>query len=248
VQVLLDEAAALSIGADDQATLKVATVKRAKEVADLPAAQRASLDALLSRLSTPRGRSRQDLLVAVAARSLAMQLGYWDGDMQGQYGSRRDAGMASLTSFLVSQLAVKRAALWAHDGHISKEGNRRPLGQNLASNPSLRYYGIGFYLYEGSVRAWDGAAKIGVISHPIPAAPPYTMEGAVMRATGSPDIAWLSLRTLPTAFRSWLATPRFVREDHDAAAPDTQGLRCRRRDQDRPRFHADAHRSSQGRT
>jgi len=75
-----------------------------------------------------------------------------------------------------------------------------------------RYYNIGFYLYAGSARAWDATAKIGVVSHPIPEAPPYTLEGAIMQLAGFPQVAWLPLRRLPTRFRSWLDIPRLVRE------------------------------------
>src|SRR5678815_4729054 len=89
---------------------------------------------------------------------------YWGGDMLGQYRGRRDAGMAALAGFVTSQLGVERACLWAHAGHVSREPSQAMLGQRLVEIPSVRYYAIGFYVYEGSVRAWDAAAKIGVIS------------------------------------------------------------------------------------
>jgi erythromycin esterase-like protein len=120
--------------------------------------------------------------------------------------------MAALASFITSQLHVKRACLWAHNGHVAKQGNVPMLGQNLASQLDRRYYSIGFYLYAGSARAWDATAKVGVISHSISAAPPYMLEGAAMQLAGFPQIAWLPLRQLPTKFRSWLDTPRLVRE------------------------------------
>jgi erythromycin esterase-like protein len=212
VNVLLGNAARLSIGDSEQAILKVAAQHRGKDVATLALEQRASLEALLSRLQVARGHDRDDLLVAVAARSLAIQLAYWDDDMRGRYGARRDAGMANVARFLVSQSGVKRACLWAHDGHITKEGDSATLGQHLASDPALRYYGIGFYLYQGSTRAWDGGGKIGVISHAISAAPPFTIEGAVMQLTGMPETAWLPLRNFPAPLQRWLDKPRFVRE------------------------------------
>lgn len=214
VGVLLGNAAALDIDSDQQEMLQLATVRRGKDLRNLDPARRASLAALMSRLSVPRGTSRDDLLVAVAARSLDLQLHYWDGDgdLRAEYRRRRDAGMAALATFITSQLQVKRACLWAHDAHVAKQGNVPMLGQNLAAQLPGRYYGIGFYLYEGSTRAWDAAAKIGVISHPISAAPPYTLEGAVMQLAGFPQIAWLPLRRIPASFRSWLDTPRLVRE------------------------------------
>ncbi|HEU5294914.1 MAG TPA: erythromycin esterase family protein [Burkholderiaceae bacterium] len=197
---------------DEAAALAAAATRRGKAVHDLPAPQRAALAALLSRLGTPHGSSRDDLLLAVAARSLALQLHYLDGDTLGQYRRRRDAGMAELATFITTQMRVRRACLWAHDGHITKDGDSPMLGRNLAQNPVLRYYGIGFYLYEGSARAWDGGAKIGVIPNTISAAAPYMVEGAIMRATGMPAVAWLPLDKLPRALSDWLDTPRLVRE------------------------------------
>jgi erythromycin esterase len=212
VGILEANAATLSIGEDEHAALKVATVKRGKEVRNLPLAQQQRLSALLTRAAVPQSRSRNDLVVAVAARSLELQLRYWDGDMLGQYSSRRDVGMATLAGFLISQLGTERACLWAHAAHVSKEPNREMLGLHLVQIPSVRYYAIGFYVYEGSVRAFDAAAKIGVISHALPAAPSYTLEGAIMHATGMPKIAWVLFRNLPAAFLIWMKLPRFVRE------------------------------------
>jgi erythromycin esterase len=212
VSVLVANAGALSIGAQERAALEVASVRRGKGVANLPAEQRASLDALLLRLETPRSSSRGDLLVAVAARSLALQLKYWNGDMIGLYRLHRDSGMASMAAFLISQLHAKRACLWAHAAHLTKERREQMLGQRLATDHSFRFYGVGFYVYEGSVRAWDAAVRIGVISHRIPAAPAYTIEGAIMRATGMPHVAWVALRSLPASFQNWIRLPRFVRE------------------------------------
>lgn len=154
-----------------------------------------------------------DLRIALStARSLVLQLEYWIGDMRGEYRRRRDAGMARLASFLTARLGVRRACLWAHDSHITKEPSLHMLGGNLAADPLVRYYRVGLYIHEGSTRAWDAATQIGVIPHALPAAPAYTLEGAVMRATGTPAIAWLPLRTAPAALRSWLDTPRLARE------------------------------------
>jgi erythromycin esterase len=210
--VLLASAGSLSIDPQDQELLKATTVRRAKDLSRLSPEQRARLDALLSRLQNPLGPAKQDLVISVAARSLALQIDYWAGDMRGEYRGRRDSAMAALAGYLIAQTGAERACLWAHDGHIARQGTTRTLGANLAAIPSLRYYGVGFYLYEGTTRAWDGAQRIGVISHPIPEAPPYLLEGAVMRVTGAPAVAWLPLRGLPEPLRAWLETPRFVRE------------------------------------
>lgn len=211
VAVLVDHASTLMIDANMQAVLQVVATERAKKVPELPAAQRGDLIALLSRLATPRSEGRDDILVAVAARSLALQLEYWNGDMVGNYRRRRDVGMANLATFIASQRNAKRACLWAHDGHITKEPGLRMLGHNLAADRTTRYYSVGFYLHQGSARAWDPEAAIGVISHPIPEAPPYTVEDVIMRAARMPDIAWIPLRR-HAALQDWLRTPRFVRE------------------------------------
>jgi erythromycin esterase len=209
VDVLVGNAQELSISEDDQATLKL-LVKRGKGVRELSAAQRSSIDALLARLGTPRGPAGHDLRIAVAARSLATQLEYWTGEMETWLRKRRDAGMANLATFLVAQTGAPRACLWAHDAHVSKQPGELMLGANLAR--AVRYYAVGFYFEQGSTRAIDTPGKIGVISHPLPIAPKYTVESAVVEYTGGAPIAWLPLRHVPPAWQGWLAVPRFVRE------------------------------------
>jgi erythromycin esterase-like protein len=86
------------------------------------------------------------------------------------------------------------------------------MGQALSDTFLDKYYPIGFYLFEGSSRAWDSAGKIGVISHVMTPAPPFTVEGALMAATGAPDVVWLALSQLPPKLQVWLDIPRFVRE------------------------------------
>jgi hypothetical protein len=51
-----------------------------------------------------------------------------------------------------------------------------------------------------------------VISHTLKRAPSFTMEGVVMSATNAPEVAWLALNRAPADLRTWLETPRFVRE------------------------------------
>jgi len=228
VQVLIGNAAALGLSSDDKAALERVSKNRGKPVNELSAAQRAGLTQVLDRVGAPRSASVADVRIALAARSLTVQLGYWDGDMAGHYGERRDAGMASLAHFVVAQTGVKRACVWAHDAHIARHsaGERLNLGQRLAE-ASDRYYAVGFYLYQGSARAWDAPAEIGVISHPIPPAAPFTVEAAVMAATGAPEVAWISVKRLATALGSWLDTPRFVREIGAlyAGEQDSMGVR-----------------------
>lgn len=195
----------------EQLALLGRLTKRGAGVKEFSELERSNINALLQRLSTPRSSARRDLLNAVAARSLSLQLEYWTGDTSSWSRKRRDIGMASLSKFIVESSGLDAACLWAHDAHISKEPNEAMLGYHL-SLADLRYYSIGFYLMAGSTRAWDPGAKIGVISHSVPIAPAYTVEGVVSATTGMPTVAWLPLKHLPSSLRTWLDVPRFVRE------------------------------------
>lgn len=214
VSLLLANARALRLTAEEKSMLEVVGERRALPVLEFSPARRAALDALLVRLSKPRGKTDKELRLAVAARSLVVQVGYLDGDIAGLAGARRDAGMAALASFLVSVTGVPRACIWAHSAHIAREIEvaAPSMGKHLGSVVANRYYPVGFYVYEGSVRAWDLAGAIGVTSHPIPRAPDYTIEGAVMAAARSPNIAWLPISGFSPALRTWMTLPRFVRE------------------------------------
>ena len=214
VALLLENAKRLKLRADDQAMLKEVAEKRAAPVKKFSPARRAALDALLARLTKPRSASDADLRIAVAARSLIVQLGYLAGDTQGLYGPRRDAGMAALASFLTARMGASRSCVWAHAAHIAREQDSdfAPMGHHLGADAANRYYPVGFYVFEGSVRAWDAAGEVGVISHSIPRARDYNAEGAVMAMTNAPDVAWLPMHKLPEKLQSWFATPRYVRE------------------------------------
>jgi erythromycin esterase len=213
VELLTANAQTLRLTGEEHELLQAVAPDRGKAVKLFSVERRAALDALLSRLSAPVGSADLHTQLAVAARSLATQVGYTDGDTVGLYAVRRDAGMAQLASFIVDRTGAKRAALWAHDGHITRASDGRDsMGKRLSSALSSGYYPIGFFLFEGSSRAWDSAGKIGVISHSVPPAPPFSIEGALMSAAGSPGVAWLPLRRLPAPLRAWLAIPRFARE------------------------------------
>lgn len=213
--LLLSHAAALGLSEEDEALLRSIAPDRGKGVRQLAPERRAKLDILLSRLASTTGTAEVDTQLAVAARSLAIQLRYWaDDDSQGQYASLRDSGMAQLARFIIERTGVSQACLWAHNDHIVKaigDGVAR-VGHKIAMAFPGRYYAVGFFLFEGSTRAWDPAGRIGVISHKLKPAPAYTVEGAVMAATGAPEVAWLALRSSSATLQRWLATPRYVRE------------------------------------
>jgi erythromycin esterase len=214
VALLLANAKPLKLTADDKSLLETIGEKRGAPVRTLAQARRAALDALLARLLKRPIKTNADLRIEVAVRSLTVQVGYFDGDMAGTYVARRDAGMADIASFLVAQMPASRACLWAHAAHVAREkiDGVTSMGEHLAAVAANRYYAIGVYVHEGSFRAWDPAGEIGVISHPIPRAPDYTVEAVVMAAARAPDIAWVPLGALPAALTSWLETPRYVRE------------------------------------
>ncbi len=230
VALLLANTKALKLTASDQAMLKEVAEKRAAPVKKFPAARRAALDALLARLTKPRSASEADLRIAVAARSLIVQLGYLVGDTAGLYARRRDVGMAGLASYLTARLGPSsRACVWAHAAHIAREQDSPAanMGHYLGVDTANRYYPVGFYLFEGSVRAWDAAGEVGVISHLIPRAASYNAEGAVMAVTNAPDVAWLPMHGLPDKLQTWFATPRYVREVGAGFLGETNSLTLR---------------------
>ena len=213
--VLLAGASRWSVDAEEQEILRLAAGNRGKSALELRPEQRARLDSLLARISAPASAARDDLVGAVAARSLTTQLNYWAGDMRGELTMRRDRGMAELASFLSARYAGSPACLWAHDAHIARDAHAAQMGHYLAALPSWSrtpYYAVGFYLEVGTSRAWDFAGKVGVTSHPIPPAPEFGVEHVLMNASGRPAIAWIPLRDLPRELATWLQIPRMVRE------------------------------------
>lgn len=212
--VLREAAARLELSDDDLSMLSLVAEQRAASIRTVDAARRATFEATLKRLGGRRNDTFEDLRIAVAARSLLVQMSYQDGDFISMYSVRRDVGMARMASFLVEQTGARRACFWAHAGHIAREpsAGQRSTGDELATLFASRYYPVGFYVEKGIVRAWDAAFSIGVIPHVMPEAPAFSVESAVMRAAKSSEIAWLPLGRATPALRSWLEVPRFVRE------------------------------------
>lgn len=210
VELLLRSADALAISSENVALLRRLT-KRGAGIKEFSVAERANIDALLARLSRPQGGSSKDLSVAVAARSLALQLGYWDGDTDSWASKRRDLGMTALAELILAQTNAKRACVWAHDAHISKESGELRLGYYL-SRSSAKYYAVGFYVQAGTARAWDIETKIGVVSQPIPPLREYHVEQALTGGVALKATAWISMRQLPPALARWFDLPRYVRE------------------------------------
>ncbi len=214
VELLVGHAAELQLSEQEIALLRSLVAKRGAVVKGFDGGQRASLDQLLSGLAVPRGVTLRDTQLAVAAASLAIQVGYLEGDVQGLYNARRDAGMARLAQLIVRATGAKRACFWAHNDHVARvsQVGYQSIGQLLATAFPGRYYPVGFYLFEGSARAWDAEGKIGVVSHRFKPALAFTVEGALMSSTGFPDIAWVPFGRLPPKLRSWFKLPRYARE------------------------------------
>jgi erythromycin esterase len=199
-EVLLSRASSLAITEAAQADLRASVVERGKGYHRLPVAQQERLQKLFDRLSAVAHTTRDDLLVAVAARSLSIQLHYWDNESAGDYSLKRDIGLAEMARFVSGYFSPGTSCLWAHVAHVSKQRGDLRMGYFLAMQnraTPVRYYAVGFYMLQGSARAWDAEAKIGVISHVFPAAQPYSVESALMTAAGMPEVAWVPLRAAP---------------------------------------------------
>ena len=207
VDALLSRAASLQLTPEHQALLKRLS-RRGAGIRELSTTERATVDALLARLSTPTGHTPDDDRVALAARSLALQLEYWNGDLFAWYTQHHEAGMAELARLLLAQANGPRAVLWAHDVHVAKGDDLR-LGGHLA-HVDGGYYAVGSYAYQGEARAWDPDEKIGVVPHRFGPAADTDLEGAITRATNARDVAWLPLHSAPAPLRQWLTVPRWT--------------------------------------
>lgn len=213
IKVLLDDADKLRIASAIRADLAELTTNRGKAVMQYSADRRERIETLLAKLATPLGATDHDTLVAVAARSLAVQLGYLQGDIGAMYSERRDAGMAQLASFILERTGARRACLWAHVDHVARYmDDEISLGERMARSMRSGYYPIGFFLYQGSSRAWDPAGKVGVISYKLGVAAPSNAEAVFLHAAGMPLAAWIPFGGLSHDWQRWIGVPRFVRE------------------------------------
>lgn len=228
---LLSRAVIHAISRADQDALRAATQRRGRGALALSPAQRSAVDRLLARLSKPRSRTSNDVLDAVAARSLRIQYDYWTGDPDAdavRISRARDAGMAALAQFLLRLRGTGPAVLWAHDAHISRADVNLSTGRFLTDALGTArngYYAVGFYVVEGSYRAWDTQGKIGVISHRLPPPRGATVEKVLSTLARSPDIAWVALHHVPTTTAAWLRQPHYVQEAGHTAVANTERLR-----------------------
>lgn len=106
----------------------------------------------------------------------------------------RDAAMAQATLAVLEEHPGQVVALWAHNGHVSREpllwnGARgTSLGGHLAAELGESYVVVGFASGTGAVSALDADGR-GPMSIPLPALPTGTLPTLV-----PPGIRWLDLR------------------------------------------------------
>jgi erythromycin esterase len=228
-QFLLDHHTELAISAPETALLSQVIADKGKGFKSMNDGDRTALVALLDRLTLPAHPADLTAIptrASIAARSLRLQLGYFS---EPGVTVLRDLAMADLTQHVLALSGAKQAALWAHNGHLSRLGNEHvvSLGESLTKQFGPRYYVIAFMTYRGSARAWDHAGKIGVIPHELAPPPLYDIESVIMQATGTPPVAWIRLDQPNRAWQAWLATPRYTRQFGPAYDPaDVQILRA----------------------
>ncbi len=169
-------------------------------------------DAQASLLATLATLGDGDLATKLAATSLRIQFGHLALDGAALDGAR-DAGMAELTAVLLAARGPRRAVLFAHAGHVTREveAGVPAMGHHLRQRLGDAYYPIGFYGGSGAVRAWDAPGRVGVVPHDLGEPPDYTLE-AVLLSRNSSSTGCLDIAASRGPLRRWLTTPRFVRE------------------------------------
>jgi erythromycin esterase len=211
---LLGHRGELAISDREASLIKQLIPDNGKAFTTMADGDRAAIGALVDRLTLPDRPTDLAVIATradLAARSLRLQLGYFSkaGSL-----ALRDPAMADLTQHLFALTGAKQAAVWAHNGHVSRIGRdgAKSLGECLAERFGARYYPIAFMSYRGTARAWDSANKIGVIPHALPATPAYNIESVIMQATGTPPAAWVRFDQPDQAWQRWLSRPRYSRE------------------------------------
>jgi erythromycin esterase len=127
---------------------------------------------------------------------------------------QRDVYMAENASWLLEQAGSKsKIALWAHNGHVSK--NEENMGAYLHKSYDDAMVTFGFSFYQGSLNAIDSRhtskSRDMLISHKVPPPPKGSYEH-VLDEVGLPRM-FLNLRNVPadSAVAAWLAGPHLCR-------------------------------------
>lgn len=130
----------------------------------------------------------------------------------------RDQMMAENVEWLAGEAFPNRKiVLWAHNGHVNagQSGPYRPMGSWLREAFGNTLYVLGFAIHKGDVRAvtLENGRSSGLISSPVPAAPPGTGT-AVLSAVGLP-IFFADLKSAIAGdgmIQSWLGQPHLFRQ------------------------------------
>ncbi len=144
------------------------------------------------------------------ARILAQQRAM-NSSTQGGFGER-DAAMAANVEW-ISTVEPKgtRIVLWAHNGHISKQGYAgvASMGAHLAKDLGNRYVNFGFVFDHGGFQAMHGGANVEALEV---GPPPVNTLGATFTRAGC-SICVLDLRRIPahSPAAAWFGRPRRMR-------------------------------------
>jgi erythromycin esterase len=149
--------------------------------------------------------------VVLLEQALEMFLG-------GSFNARDEAMAANLEWILETEPPDTKVVVWAHNGHVSRDGGdtMQPMGAHLVRSLGEDYVVLGFVFNQGSFQAIDqtqGQGKgRGLIEHTVGPAPAGHL-GAAFARTGLP-IFVLDLRHVPAegTVANWFDVPHPMRE------------------------------------
>jgi hypothetical protein len=101
----------------------------------------------------------------------------------------------------------KRMTLWAHLAHLGREYliGMPTAGEHLAAALGSKYRVYAMLAYAGSARAWDRDRKSGVISHQLPPAPAYSVEGMLAKLGGGAVTTYWNFGAAVGEAKMWLS-------------------------------------------
>jgi erythromycin esterase-like protein len=152
---------------------------------------------------------------ALSARALLRRLELVDASDFWTKERVRDAGMARMVEDVLDVQPGARATLWAHLGHLARElvVGAPPLGSHLAAALGDSYRAYALLAYSGAARGRSLDGDHAVVVHPLPAAPGYSLEGALAHAMQRPAslIAYTTFDHPGTPRMRWLRELHWIR-------------------------------------
>jgi|GEM_PF-1055435 len=110
--------------------------------------------------------------------------------------SARDEAMAGNLLWIRQREPGAKIAVWAHNGHISRDSKYRPMGWHLAGALGQSYVPLGFAFGEGRFRARQiGHARLPLHTFTVPLNDPGTLDGELARH--GPPMFIIDMRTAP---------------------------------------------------